>query len=182
MSPRIARTAFATVAGAVFAAACADAPDATAPSSRTEPAFAVAEGHVSAIQDLIAAQEAAWAAKDAVAYAATYTEDTEVIAPIALILAGRAAVQGQHAFLFNPATGVFRASTQSLSLRSLTFLTGTIALVKLDVTLTGFHALPPGLRESDPGVVRTRVTWVAVKRGPQWQILFQQMTPFPPTP
>jgi uncharacterized protein (TIGR02246 family) len=179
MSPRIARTACATV---LIAAACSEAPDATAPNTRTEPAFTVAEGHVSGIHDLIAAQEAAWAAKDAVAYAANYTEDAEVIAPIAQIVAGRAAVQGQHVFLFNPVTGIFRASTQSLSLRSLTFLTGTIALVKLDVTLTGFHALPPGLRESEPGVVRTRVTWVAVKRGPQWRILFQQMTPFPPAP
>jgi uncharacterized protein (TIGR02246 family) len=182
MSPRIARTRFATVAAVVMAAACSEAPDAMAPNSRTEPAFTVAEGHVGGIEALIATQEAAWAAKDAVAYAANYTEDAEVIAPIAQIVAGRAAVQGQHVFLFNPVTGIFRASTQSLSLRSLTFLTGTIALVKLDVTLTGFHALPPGLRESEPGVVRTRVTWVAVKRGPQWRILFQQMTPFPPAP
>lgn len=175
--------AFTLGAAAVVAlTACADGQRTLGPEADTGPAFVVAEGHVAGIQDLIAAQDAAWAAKDPVAYAATYTEDTEVIAPIGLILSGRATVQGQHAFLFNPATGFFRNSTSVWSLRSLTFLTGTVALVKLDVTLTGFSGLPPGLQATEPGVVRTRVTWVAVKEGSDWKIQHQQMTALPPSP
>lgn len=166
----------ALAATAVIATACSDTHQTMGPASEAEPAFIVAEGQIAGIHDLIAAQDAAWAAKDPVAYAATYTEDTEIIAPIGLILAGRAAVQGQHAFLFNPVSGFFRGSTSVWNLRSLTFLTGTVALVKLDVTLTGYAGLPPGLVEYAPGVVQTRVTWVAVKQGEGWLILHQQMT------
>jgi len=175
MKPSLAGTLAATAA-AVLVTACSDSHQTMAPESDAGPAFIVAEGQIAGIEDLIAAQDAAWAAKDPVAYAATYTEDTEVIAPIGLILSGRAAVQGQHAFLFNPVSGFFRGSTSVWSLRSLTFLTGTVALVKLDVTLTGYAGLPPGLIETAPGVVQTRVTWVAVQHGSEWKILHQQMT------
>jgi len=44
------------------------------------------------------------------------------------------------------------------------------------VSLTGYAFLPPGLPSSN-GVVRNRVTWVVVKRGGDWSIVFQQMTP-----
>jgi uncharacterized protein (TIGR02246 family) len=176
MKPNIAGA----IAAALILTACSDSHQTLAPDSDTGPAFIVAAGHVAGIEDVIAAQDAAWAAKDAIAYGNTYTEDTEVIAPIGLILTGRATVQAQHAFLFNPVNGFFRSSTSVWSLRSLTFLTGAIALVKLDVTLTGFSGLPPGLQATEPGVVRTRVTWVAVKQGAEWKILHQQMTAIPP--
>jgi hypothetical protein len=45
-----------------------------------------------------------------------------------------------------------------------------------DVSLTGYAFLPPGL-PSTGGVVRNRVVWVVEKRGPSWQIVYQQMTP-----
>jgi hypothetical protein len=56
------------------------------------------------------------------------------------------------------------------------FLTGTIALVYQDVTLTGYAFLPPGLPAQD-GAVNVRVTWVVAKRGGTWEIISQQMTP-----
>lgn len=168
--------ALAAMAAAVLVAGCSDSHQTLAPEPDAGPAFIVAEGHVAGIDNLISAQDAAWAAKDPIAYAATYAEDAEMIAPIGLILSGRAAVQAQHTFLFNPVSGFFRASTSVWSLRSLTFLSGTVALVKLDVTLTGYSGLPPGLVENEPGVVRTRVTWVAVKQGDEWKIQLQQMT------
>jgi hypothetical protein len=64
----------------------------------------------------------------------------------------------------------------------LTFLTGTLAHVNLDVTLTGYSSLPPGLPEFQPGTVHTRVSWIAVKRSDRWEIFSQQMTALPPTP
>lgn len=168
----------------VVAAACDDAPRALGPAETIEAqsaGFSAVNpaGKTDGIADLIAAQEAAWADKDATAYAATYTEDAELINPVAGILAGREVIRTQHAFLFNPVNGPFRASTSSLSLRDLIFLSGNVALVKLDVTLTGMIGLPPGLPMVEPGVVRTRVSWIAVRQGREWRILFQQMTPFP---
>lgn len=165
-------------------AACADSPDATGPVGATDTgtaAFAAtANGQTEGVLALIAAQDAAWAAKDAAAYADTYTADAEVINPVGGILIGRDVIRSQHAFLFNPVSGFFRVSVSTWTLRSLTFLTGTIALVKLDVTLANISMLPPGLPAVEPGVVKTRVTWIAVKQGRTWRIMHQQMTPIPP--
>lgn len=176
------------LAAILLTTACTDTADtlgpaqARAPGSHGALASAVASGQREAVLDLIDAQAAAWAAKDGVAYGATYTEDAEVINPVGGLLSGRAFIASQHVFLFNPVNGPFRASTSSWSLRDLVFLTGTTALVKLDVTLTGYSMLPPGLPAVQPGVVRTRVTWVAEKRDGEWLIMHQQMTPLPPMP
>jgi uncharacterized protein (TIGR02246 family) len=123
--------------------------------------------------DIVGAVTAAWAAKDAAAYAAPYAEDVRGIGPLGALLTGRDAFRAQHVFLFN---GPFMGSTQTIDVREIQFLTGTIAIVYEDVSLTGYAFLPPGLPSSG-GVVRTRVTWVVEKRGGSWEIVFQQMTP-----
>ena len=64
-------------------------------------------------------------------------------------------------FLFN---GPFAGSTLTLVVRDIQFLTGTIAIVYLDTSLTGYAFLPPGLPSSG-GVQRNRSTWVVEKRG-----------------
>lgn len=183
MSQRLGRTAC-RLAAAALLVGCAETPNAPESGLAGDggaPAFmATAAGQTQGVLDLIDAQSDAWAAKDATAYAATYTQDAEVINPVGGILAGRAVIEAQHAFLFNPVNGFFRVSTSTWSLRDLTFLTGTIAHVKLDVTLTDISTVPPGLPQVQPGVVRTRVTWVAVKQGANWLIQHQQMTPLPP--
>lgn len=164
--------------------ACDDSPGALGPGEAVEPlasaASVAAAGQQDDILALIDAQAAAWAAKDGAAYGATYTEDAVLINPVGGILVGSALIASQHVFLFNSVNGPFRVSASSWTLRDLTFLTGSIAMVELDVTLTGFSALPPGLPAVEPGVVRTRVTWIAIKRGGEWLIMHQQMTPLPP--
>ena len=125
------------------------------------------------ILDIVNAVTAAWTAKDAAAYAAPYAEDLQAVSPIGTLLTGRAAFRAQHVFLFG---GPFAGSTQTIEVRDIQFLTGTIAIVHQDVSLSGYAFLPPGLPSSG-GVVRNRVTWVVEKRGGSWEIVFQQMTP-----
>lgn len=131
------------------------------------------------IEALKSAWDAAWAAKDATAYAANYTVDAEIVNPVGGVLSGREAIRAAHAFLFS---GPFAGSTSTSEVRRMMFLTETNAIVDLDVVLTGYRAVPPGLRETEPGVVRTRVKWVAVKRAANWEILTQQLTALPPPP
>jgi uncharacterized protein (TIGR02246 family) len=88
------------------------------------------------------------------------------------VISGRDAFRDLHVFLFN---GPFAGSTLTIAVRDIQFLTGTIAIVYLDESLTGFAALPPGVPSSG-GVVHTRATWVVEKRGGEWQIVFQQLT------
>jgi uncharacterized protein (TIGR02246 family) len=157
----------------------------TATDTDRVPAAASAEigsapSQTGAIAELVALATAAWTAKDAAAYASIYSEDALVISPVGGYLVGREGVRQGHVFLFN---GPFAGSTQTISITGIRFLTGTIALVDQDVTLTGYAFLPPnGLRATTPGVVRTTVRWVVMKRGGTWEIVAQQMTPIPPTP
>jgi uncharacterized protein (TIGR02246 family) len=125
------------------------------------------------ILDIVGALTAAWTAKDAAAYAAPYAVDLQFINPLGAVISGRDAFRAQHVFLFN---GPFAGSTLTLVVRDIQFLTGTIAIVYLDGSLTGYAFLPPGLPSSG-GVQRTRNTWVVEKRGGEWQIVFQQYTP-----
>ena len=161
---------------AVLSSACGDQPNATAPiGGRPVEVSAQPLSSISTdpIMDIVAAVTAAWAAQDAAAYAAPYAADAQMVSPRGDLVAGRDAFRAQHAFLFG---GPFAGSTQTITVRDIQFLTGTIAIVYQDVSLTGYAFLPPGLPSSG-GVVQTRVTWVVEKRGGSWEIVFQQMTP-----
>jgi len=166
---------------ALLVLACNDASDSVAPTDGAlslEPVAAASiPGQEQGIARLMDAQTAAWNAHDAVAYGQTYAEAATLIGPTGLISQGRGQITDQHAFLYNPTNGPFRGSSQSFVLRRLTFLTGKYAVVELDVALTGYASRPPNLPETEPGVVRTHVTWIAVKQGSEWKIGFQQMTP-----
>ncbi len=170
-----------TMSLAVLVAACSDGTATpTDPPASVQPSAAIgaSSNQTEAIADLVAAATAAWAAKDAAAYAALYSEDVEVINPVGGNLSGREAFRQQHVFLFN---GPFAGSTQTITVRRVEFLTGTIAIVDQDGALTGYAYLPPnGLKPTEPGVVRTNVRWVVEKRGGTWEIVAQQMTLVPP--
>ena len=162
---------------ALLSSACGDQPDATAPIG-ARPVEVAAQPLSSSIStepilDIVTAVTAAWAAKDAAAYAAPYAADVQAVSPRGDLLDGRDAFRSGHVMLFG---GPFAGSTQTIEVRGIQFLTGTIAIVHQDVSLTGYAFLPPGLPSSG-GVVRTRVTWVVEKRGGSWEIVFQQMTP-----
>jgi uncharacterized protein (TIGR02246 family) len=168
---------------ALLAIGCSDtsSPTMVASSEAPDARFAALAvnppGQVAHIEALVDAASAAWAAKDATAYAAIYTEDVHFIGPIGNLIVGREALRVQHVFLFN---AIFSQSTQTLEIRRIQFLTGTIAIVELNSALSGYLGLPPGLRETEPGVVRNVVRWVVVKHRGEWLILGQQMTPVPP--
>jgi uncharacterized protein (TIGR02246 family) len=163
----------------VVLSACADGDGAVEPNARAQ-AVAAPQASVqqlrngtAAIMDIVDAAAAAWNAKDASAYAALYSVDLVMINPLGAVLIGRAAFKAQHTFLFN---GPFAGSTMTLAVTDINFLTGTLALVYHDVTLTGYAFLPPGL-PSQNGAVNVRITWVVAKRGGTWEIISQQMTP-----
>ena len=147
------------------------------PPDNASAAIGASSNQTDAIADLVAAETATWAAKDAAGYASGYSEDAVFIGPTAGILAGRDAIRQQHAFLFS---GPFAGSTQTITVTRVKFLTGTIAIVDQNVALTGYAFLPGALRPTEPGVVRTIVRWVIEKRGGTWEIIAQQMTGVPP--
>ena len=163
----------------VIAAGCTDG-SAAPTEARSVPTAQASASQDAGIDGLVAIATAAWTAKDAAAYASIYAEDVVMTNPVGARIIGREAVRAGHVFLF---AGPFAGSTQTINVVGVRYLTGTIAIVDQDVTLTGYAFLPPnGLRATTPGVLRTSVSWVVMKRGGTWEIVAQTMTPIPPAP
>jgi uncharacterized protein (TIGR02246 family) len=150
-----------------------------APSWSVAPAV-VPPAMASSIAALLESWTAAWNAGDGMAYGAHYSMDADVVNPLGAVLHGRAAISATHVFLFNPANGPFRGSTSSYVVRRTVALTGTLAIVDLTVTLTGYAATPPGLVAWAPGVVKTRHHLIVARKGAGWEIIAQQMTAMQP--
>jgi uncharacterized protein (TIGR02246 family) len=123
--------------------------------------------------DLVARWDAAWAAGDAAGIAALFTEDAEFVNGRGQVAVGTAAIAAQHAGLF---AGPFKGSRLRSTVRRVTVLTGTVAVIDVDTELTGFSALPPGTPVTSPGVQRGRHKRVVVKRRGEWRMQLMQIT------
>lgn len=168
---------------AVLAAGCTETPTAS-PSVGASDAWEASigidpPGQRTHIEALVSAGEAAWASKDPAAYAALFANDAEFISPLGTYLHGREAIRAQHVLLFG---GPFFGSTLNIDIERIAFLTGTIAVVDLRYSLTGYRFLVPGLVETEPGLFRVLVRWVVVKSGDGWRVVAHQMTQIQPVP
>lgn len=157
---------------------CSDGPTSTTPDEAAVGQISSPE-KIRRIESLKDAWDAAWAAKDAAAYASNYAVDADWIAPTGAIATGRDEIRARHESLF---AGPFATSTQTTEVRRTVFLTGGLAMVDLDVALTGYSGLPPGLQETAPGVLRVRVKWILVQDRGSWIIFAQQITAVAPAP
>jgi len=82
-----------------------------------------------------------------------------------------AAIEGLYVFLFST---VLAGTTRQSTIRSLAFLSGTIAVLDIDTQVTGYEVPPPGVVEWAPGIIRAREKNILVKRGGEWQIVKHQ--------
>jgi uncharacterized protein (TIGR02246 family) len=158
--------------------ACSDESGTTGPLATREPEASpasLAAISTAPILDIVSAQFAAWTAKDADAHAATYTPDARFLDPIGNVFEGRDGIRAAHTFLF---AGPLAGTTETQTVADVRFLTGTIAVVYLNATLTGYTG--PG--QTEPGVLRTTKTLVVVKRAGEWQIMTQHMAAVEPSP
>lgn len=174
-----------TLVAAGVLAGCTDKPEVTAADSEAgspagmEASLGATTALIQGITSLINAWEEAWNAGDAAAYARNYTVNGELVNPLGGILDGREAIRTQHEFLF---TGPFAGSTSTSEVRRTVYLGQDARMVDLDVTLTGYAGLPPGLPEVEPGVVQVRIKLIVVRREAGWKILAEQITPVLPAP
>ena len=161
------------------AAGCNDA--VTTPEAReaeaavTAPAMQAAVGgprDVAAIEQIVATFDAAWTGNDPVTYAGQYA-GAEWVGPSGAIVTDPAVLTGIYTgIISNFLAGTVRQST----IRNLTFLTGTIAILNIDARVTGFAAPPPGTQPWQPGILRALEKNILVKRGGEWRIVQHQQT------
>ena len=143
MSAVLKRAGLALIA-IVAVAACEDEPMSPGASGVDEFAVeAVVRGSPrdrAAIQEIVNTFDDAWTDGDPARYAAQYA-GAEWVGPDGTILDDPAAIRQVYDFVI----GVLLAgTTRESTIRQLTFLTGTFAVIDLDVRVTGFEEPPPG--------------------------------------
>ena len=130
---------------------------------------------IAAIQNIMDTFDDTWGS-DPVAYAAQYA-DADFVGPTGANLTTPAQITGLYTFLFNT---VFAGTTRTSTIRNLTFLTGTLAVLDIDARVTGFTSLPPGVVPWQPGIVRALEKNILEKRGGRWRIIQHQQTSVAP--
>jgi uncharacterized protein (TIGR02246 family) len=161
---------------ALLALACSDAPM-SVPGGEQAAAAPQASvvgspGDVAAMQELVATLDRTWG-QDAVAYAAVYG-NADFVAPSGLVLSGADQIRQLYTNIF-PA---FSGTTRQSEIRRLTFLTGTLAVLDIDASVTG--ALPPFVTPWQPGITRAREKNILQKHGGKWEIIQHQQTSVAP--
>ncbi len=115
----------------------------------------------------------AWTAGDPVRYAAQYAGVADFVGPTGAVLTDPAAITALYTALF---TFVFPNTTRQSTIRNLTFLTGTLAVLDIDTRVTGFASPPPGVVPWQPGIIRALEKNILVKRAGEWRIVRHQQT------
>jgi hypothetical protein len=163
---------------ALVAAACSDAP--TAATSAPADALAAAipssavgsPNDVAAMEEFVATLDQTWG-NDPVTYAAQFG-NADFVAPSGLRLSSADEILQLYTNIF-PA---FAGTTRNSEIRSLTFLSGTLAVLDIDTRVTG--ALPPFVTPWQPGTVRALEKNVLQKRGGKWKVIQHQQTSVSP--
>lgn len=140
-----------------------------------------------ALEQLLRQQETAWNAGDAAAFAATFSPDADFVNIRGDFFHGRPGIQAQHAAIF---AGPFRTSHLTITVQQFVQLSPTIGVLDTTHEVTHFYFLPPGILATEPGILRTRLKYVAVLHDGQWQFVSAQNTailpanlvPPPPVP
>ncbi len=161
---------------AILGAACDGRlaePETDAPALAQAHAEAGGPRNQAAIEAIVATFDAAWTAQDPVTYAGQYA-GAEWIGPNGAIQTNPAVITAIYTGILtvSPLAGSVRQST----IRSLTFLTGTIAVLDIDARITGFTAPPPGVAPWQPGIIRALEKNILVKREGEWRIVKHQQT------
>lgn len=119
------------------------------------------------IRRILAAQVDGWNRGDAAAYGAACQTDVGFTNILGMRWETRTGFTDRHAEMFR---GPFAGSHLAFTVERLWWPGPDMAIAELLTTLTKFPALPPGIRPTADGSLRTRMLEVFVRREGQWQI------------
>lgn len=124
-----------------------------------------ADDDAAAIKKRTAEFVAAWGKHDTKAMAGLWAEDGDLINPWGRLATGRAQVE---ALFVDEQTGkgALRDSTLRVNSESVRFPTADIAVVDLDITITGAYA-PDGTKAP---ALEMHATWISKKSGGTWSV------------
>lgn len=179
MPRNLSRAALGLVA-MIAAAACDDEPmspdTAALQAAELEAEVQITGRDRSAIREIVRTFDEAWTAGDAIRYAAQYA-GADFVGPNGANLTDPDAITALYTSLF---TFVFPNTTRRSTIRSLTFLSGRVAVLDIDTRVRGFESLPAGIVPWRPRVVRALEKNVLVKKNGEWRIVQHQQTVLAP--
>lgn len=120
-----------------------------------------------AIQQLLGELSAAWSRGDANAFGARYRADGTFTNVNGTFHIGRDEFNQRHAEVF---TGPFKGTTLGLKPRLSRFIRPDVAIIDVDVSLSGCRIKPPGIQADPDGTLHTCLLLVLVKEGGSWWI------------
>jgi uncharacterized protein (TIGR02246 family) len=119
------------------------------------------------VEELVAAETDAWNRGDAKAYAARFADDGGFTNVIGKVYYGRQAFEERHAELFET---IYKGSVLKQSIGKLRFVRPDVAIVDIDVELTGFLRAPTGISTETDQVGRAKLQMVLIKEKTVWWI------------
>ena len=125
------------------------------------------------VVEVLLALPEAWNARDASAWVAHFDPESGFTNILGMHFPDREANQARHAALFESIFANSRLSAEVLSVRRVGDR-GAVAEVAL--TLVGYDRLPPGVEETEPGVLHTRLITVLEHREEGWTVVAAQNT------
>ncbi len=120
------------------------------------------------IRQIVVEEESAWNRGNARDYAAHFEENGGFTNVVGSVTFGRQGFEERHAQLFATA---FKNTQISLTIRRIRFVRPDVAIVDIDTAMTGYKALPHGVRAAADGTVQTRLQQVMVKQDGDWWIV-----------
>jgi uncharacterized protein (TIGR02246 family) len=134
------------------------------------------------IEELVVVETDAWNRGDAVAYAAHFALDGGFTNVLGMVYYGRQAFEERHAELFKT---IYKGSVLKQTIGKLRFIRSDIAIVDINVELTGYLNIPGGVRTEADHVGRAKLQMVLVKEKDVWWITAYHnvsVTPLPVRP
>lgn len=128
---------------------------------------------------ILVEEEVAWNSGDAEAHGAHFANDCTFTNVLGMVFHGREAFIARHAELFRT---IFSKSKMKQTIRRLHFPAENIAVVDVDIELTEFRAVPPGVQPPADGKLRTKLLQVLLMRNGKWEIVAYHNVDLKPTP
>lgn len=125
------------------------------------------------LREMISAQEAAWNRGDAVAWASPFTENARFVTLRGDVFLDHDEIEKSHLRIFS---SFYKGSYDTATIESLSFPTENVAIIDVLHEIRNYATLPPGISPTEPGVLRARMKYVAVKHGTTWKFASAQNT------
>jgi uncharacterized protein (TIGR02246 family) len=120
------------------------------------------------IHKILSRQQAAWNRGDARAYSQDCDEGISFTNILGSVYFGRKDFDERHAEIF---ATVFKGSRLKLTPKRIHSPTPFMAVVDLGTEVTGYQALPPGVKASADGVLRTSLLQVFLHTEEGWRMV-----------